>query len=638
VRPASYSCIFGLLLLLLLCASLSTGCHPSGTTAPDPADSPSTDPAALLSESLPAPSTLKRPQGVVSDVFHMGSEFMDSWPWQRVKAAIGEHAIFDPEYPSESVFNWPAFGIYYFDATGFDHASTITVNWATSTANGDAWVGLADFEADRWCWHLLSEDGIAHFDPAACLDGGVAYAIVLLTGTIRQTLESVHLGFDLPPMIMGVSPISGETGAEAVLSTALNIPEDQVGSWHWDFGAGAVPGTSDLASPAVTLGAPGVYQCQVRAVNAWGESELDFLLAVNPAGSAWQIEGVNSVGEYSGATSLALEPTGDQLPHIVYADYGADHRVGHSCYGGAWIHEEVPATSDNEITHASLAMDGAGNLYLASCGFVFASCLFTCYGEWVYDGGPDDDFGDTDALFHAPYMVLDVADQPHISYELEEHAAGHTEQLICYSARSDEGWPERSWVAQQSNSSDELYFEGLNPLALNAEGLPRIAYHDNRAPGVVTFLELDGGGEWHDYEVETGVNVEAMDLVISDIDDTPLICYIVYAGLLSGHIHLAYHDGSNWQVATLDVTVDPSGWLSLAQDSNGLPHLCYYDQLLGELHYGMSDGADWYFELVDGEGTVGEGCDIALDSADRPHISYYDRTKGCIKYAYRPGS
>lgn len=66
-------------------------------------------------------------------------------------------------------------------------------------------------------------------------------------------------------------------GASAIFTASVVNP---ITSWAWTFGGGAVPNTSALAAPVVTLGAVGVYACSITAASDCGADAFPFVLTV----------------------------------------------------------------------------------------------------------------------------------------------------------------------------------------------------------------------------------------------------------------------------------------------------------------------------------------------------------------------
>jgi PKD repeat protein len=101
------------------------------------------------------------------------------------------------------------------------------------------------------------------------------------------------------PDITAVSPTSGDSG-DVMDAIALNAGGPVV-NWEWDFGGGATPNTSTEASPVITLGAAGTYNCSVLAANSQGQSLFNFQLQVFPGGNPPQVVSVSPLSGSSGA-------------------------------------------------------------------------------------------------------------------------------------------------------------------------------------------------------------------------------------------------------------------------------------------------------------------------------------------------
>jgi hypothetical protein len=89
--------------------------------------------------------------------------------------------------------------------------------------------------------------------------------------------------------------------------------------------------------------------------------------------------------------------------------------------------------------------------------------------------------------------------------------------------------------------------------------------------------------------------------------------------------------------------MDRGGYLGLALDEAGYPHICYAHQYWpygAELKYAFYDGSTWHITMVDDNGYAGSHCSIALDTQGRPHIAYGEHPESLVshlKYAYLDG-
>jgi hypothetical protein len=167
-----------------------------------------------------------------------------------------------------------------------------------------------------------------------------------------------------------------------------------------------------------------------------------------------------------------------------------------------------------------------------------------------------------------------------------------------------------------------------NSLALDTAGQPHTSYYDDNDDALKY--------AWHDgstWQIET-VDSEGQAGIFSslalDAADQPHISY--YGGLYPIFaLKYAHHDGSMWRIATVDGT-ESLGLTSLVVDTADRPHISYCDST--NLKYAYHDGSTWRIKAVDREGGLGFAS-LALDATDWPHISY--ATKSGLKYAYYNG-
>lgn len=184
-----------------------------------------------------------------------------------------------------------------------------------------------------------------------------------------------------PPVITGVSPLSGETGENVTFT--VTYTGDLPISFGWLFGGGATPNTSDDYSPTVTLGAVNDYSASVTLTNAAGSDTYDFNLNVVPSGAGWQIHNVvdrANVGSYisfafiDGLPAFAYVDTNDGTLHYVrstvanpaFSTDWVDMKVDETA--GRWYDGEVSLIVDNYLTPIILAWEqsSSATMYIGS--------------------------------------------------------------------------------------------------------------------------------------------------------------------------------------------------------------------------------------------------------------------------------
>jgi hypothetical protein len=131
--------------------------------------------------------------------------------------------------------------------------------------------------------------------------------------------------------------------------------------------------------------------------------------------------------------------------------------------------------------------------------------------------------------------------------------------------------------------------------------------------------------------VDAGQSIGGYTPLVLDSSGRPHLGYS-----LSGKLHYAHHDGTQWHIETVES--EQGTWIDLALDSADHPHISYLDDWPNyDLKYAHFDGTSWVIETVDSTGNVGRYTSLDLDANDHPHISYHDRTHLNLNYAYFDG-
>jgi PKD repeat protein len=115
----------------------------------------------------------------------------------------------------------------------------------------------------------------------SAIDGyGHTYWVQAVNGTSLSPLSAPDIGYSAsPPDVQAVGPLEVLEGS-VVTFNAAGIGSGNL-EYAWTFADAAVPNTSDEASPEVTIGAPGTYNCLVVVTNQYGGDVYPFELVVN---------------------------------------------------------------------------------------------------------------------------------------------------------------------------------------------------------------------------------------------------------------------------------------------------------------------------------------------------------------------
>jgi hypothetical protein len=202
------------------------------------------------------------------------------------------------------------------------------------------------------------------------------------------------------------------------------------------------------------------------------------------------------------------------------------------------------------------------------------------------------------------------------------------------SSRALSHWLDATWEFERIHAPKMFSQMSDRCLALDSDGHPHIAYGED-----FLYYASHDGTSWNLETVDHAIGVGWHANLALDEHDRP---HIVYYDALNLRIRYAYHDGTSWQIETVDTvgtwTFGQNRALSMDLDRFGRPHLGYYEAENRDLKYAYYDGVAWKIESVDVEGDVGAYTSLMLDQAGRPHISYYNHTTRDLKYAYYNGS
>ncbi len=142
--------------------------------------------------------------------------------------------------------------------------------------------GIAPFTYNWRFFDAASPDSSTDEQPMVTLSigpsGNYNCSLEVSNASGSDTLDFV-VAIGNPPVVSGVAPLFGLTGAATQFSAA--VTGDAPFTYNWDFAGGATPDTATEESPTVTLGAPSIYDmASVSVSNAYGTVLYPFTLSV----------------------------------------------------------------------------------------------------------------------------------------------------------------------------------------------------------------------------------------------------------------------------------------------------------------------------------------------------------------------
>ncbi len=268
-----------------------------------------------------------------------------------------------------------------------------------------------------------------------------------------------------------------------------------------------------------------------------------------------------------------------------------------------WRTGTVDVGGQTWVTWISVAVNGVGDPRIAySDGIKFR------YAEWA---GGDWDIVDVDgAGCTFPSLALDATGSPRIAY-----VSGGSLKLARWTGTA---WTNTTLEAAGTNAA-------FPSIALDAGGRAHLSYYD-AGMGRLRYASWTGVG-WRTETVDNATKVGMSTSIALDSSGYP---HIGYWDDTNRTVRYASWTGSAWRIQTVGwsnitgVHIFTAGFISLALDPAGTPHLAYPDFNRSAVNYASLTGTTW--DIVAVESTSGYAApSLAFDASGRPHLVYGER-------------
>jgi PKD repeat protein len=305
----------------------------------------------LMTDILPsvADSQALLPRGSsfsLVDGFADGKDFSTLLPSQRISQA-GSSAVFAPAWPPEGATgDKAAYGIYDFTLPAyFGTPVAIDLSWSDAPDSGLTYVGLANFNTNRWFWkpvpvsQHVTYGGFANFIGPA---DNCMLAIVVL-GTNAVILDSIQISTPQPPTASliadvdsGIAPLSVNFDGSGSID-----PDGSISNYEWDLDGDGLynetgPELSAQGNPAAAFiyDNPGSYVARLRVTDN-DANQSDASAEINVAASQPPVAALSAdFTSGSKPLSVTFNATASMDPDGSITDYEWDFD-GDGTYGEA---------------------------------------------------------------------------------------------------------------------------------------------------------------------------------------------------------------------------------------------------------------------------------------------------------------
>ncbi len=247
---------------------------------------------------LPKPDSLtpRSSTFTVQEGYRDGAQFDPLWPSSRVVASSVD-AVFSPDYVSGEPLSEMAFALYSFNLPDAQSQLTANMMWTLAPSPNDLFIGLANFDTNRWDW--IKPGDLFSFelaDSAPYLSAtNDAYVAIALSGNSMVSLHALlFIATAVPEAVLESDTTSGLLPLAVTFDAGGSSDSDgSIADFEWDFDGdgnfneadnGEDLARSDATPSTVTYSLPGVFNATVRVTDNQGAFSTAMLeIAANDA-------------------------------------------------------------------------------------------------------------------------------------------------------------------------------------------------------------------------------------------------------------------------------------------------------------------------------------------------------------------
>jgi len=282
------------------------------------------------------------------------------------------------------------------------------------------------------------------------------------------------------------------------------------------------------------------------------------------AGTYWEIETADSVGNVGAYTSIALG-TGN-YPHVSYFDL-TNYDLKYAYKDGTGWHTETADSVGSVGEYTSIALDGSNYPHISYYDSTNTNLKYACKdGTGWHLETADLSAGDVGC---DTSIAMDGSNYPHISY------FDNSNYELKYAYKDGTGWH-----TETADSDGSVGYD--TSIALGTGNYPHISYHGGTSIMTLKYAYKDAGG-WHTETADSSVSlVGAGTSIALDTGNYPHISHSDGALLT---LKYTYKDAGGWHTETAD-SAESVGWHpSIALDGSDSSYISYYDTPNNDLKY-----------------------------------------------------
>ncbi|MBN2406411.1 MAG: gliding motility-associated C-terminal domain-containing protein [Elusimicrobia bacterium] len=333
------------------------------------------------------------------------------------------------------------------------------------------------------------------------------------------------------------------------------------------------------------------------------------------------IDSAGNVGEYA---SMAVDSSGNF--HVSYWDQSNGALKYAKRTGAIW---SSPVTIDPSGVggYTSIAVDGNNHVHISYYDTLQSDLNYAYYNgtSWSYSTVVSDN-----NIGRWTSICVDTYNYVHISYYSD---ARHSLNYIRQTPGGGGSWDAAEEVHYVAGS--DIYIGEQNSIAVDLSTNVHISYrYESGTDTDLYYAEyISSEATWKKKAIDTAGKTGCSTSIALDSSGHPHISYYRIIDNIS--IKHAYHDGTSWNIETVNNQDGGDYGTKIFIDPSDYVHISYYNSYstYKDLMYANNTSGSWNIAEVTTLGDVGKYSSVAIVSG-QPYLCYRDDTNTALRFAY----
>ena len=285
----------------------------------------------------------------------------------------------------------------------------------------------------------------------------------------------------------------------------------------------------------------------------------------NPGESSWTKTNVHDQGNHVIGTSVSIAVDSENRPHIAYQDRHQWDLEYARFDGSEWL---VETLDEYGLTgrYPNIALDDSDQVHIAYENYSHTRLMSMVIADGL---AATEKVAQVGTHGYGMGLAVGTSGEIHLSFYNGSDSSGS----LQYATKTGSSWT--SATVDESSTVTGAHSD----IALDGSGNPHISYVDS-TNGLLRYAHHDGEN-WALSTVDPSGNVLGYTSIALDADGNPRIAYH------DGALRLAEWDGSSWTLTTQDAGSTGQG-TQITLDEDGKTRIAYFDEDADDLSFSIA--------------------------------------------------